>query len=103
MCSFVYLPLPLRFLLSTASGTTMSSEETVEVVIPLVKSITNLTFRNLSFSIPQRPNDPGSGGEDRKHLLRNISGTLKSGRLTAILGPSGAGKSTLLNILSGFR
>ncbi|ETN68006.1 ATP-binding cassette sub-family G member 4 [Anopheles darlingi] len=86
-----------------ASGTTMSSEETVEVVIPLVKSITNLTFRNLSFSVPQRPNDPGSGGEDRKHLLRNISGTLKSGRLTAILGPSGAGKSTLLNILSGFR
>uniref|UniRef100_A0A2M4DMR8 Putative transporter abc superfamily breast cancer resistance protein n=1 Tax=Anopheles darlingi TaxID=43151 RepID=A0A2M4DMR8_ANODA len=103
MCSFVYLPLPLRFLLSTASGTTMSSEETVEVVIPLVKSITNLTFRNLSFSVPQRPNDPGSGGEDRKHLLRNISGTLKSGRLTAILGPSGAGKSTLLDILSGFR
>uniref|UniRef100_A0A182YMF2 ABC transporter domain-containing protein n=1 Tax=Anopheles stephensi TaxID=30069 RepID=A0A182YMF2_ANOST len=66
-------------------------DETVEVVIPLVKTITNLTFRNLSYSVNQQ------------HLLRNISGTLKSGRLTAILGPSGAGKSTLLNILSGFK
>lgn len=74
-----------------SSHRNMSSEETVEVVIPLVKTITNLTFRNLSYSAGQ------------KQLLRNISGTLKSGRLTAILGPSGAGKSTLLNILSGFK
>ncbi|XP_053677632.1 ATP-binding cassette sub-family G member 4-like [Anopheles nili] len=79
----------------------MSSDETVEVVIPLVKTITNLTFRNLSYSVKQRHSGAGSA-EEKKHLLRNISGTFKSGRLTAILGPSGAGKSTLLNILSGF-
>uniref|UniRef100_A0AAG5D9H0 ABC transporter domain-containing protein n=1 Tax=Anopheles atroparvus TaxID=41427 RepID=A0AAG5D9H0_ANOAO len=78
----------------------MSSDDTVEVIIPLVKTITNLTFRNLCYSVAVHHEQEG---DERKHLLRNISGTLKSGRLTAILGPSGAGKSTLLNVLSGFR
>ncbi|EDW77382.2 uncharacterized protein Dwil_GK18117, isoform C [Drosophila willistoni] len=36
-------------------------------------------------------------------ILKQASGTLKSGRLTAILGPSGAGKSTLLNVLAAFK
>ncbi|RWS06663.1 ATP-binding cassette sub-family G member 1-like protein [Dinothrombium tinctorium] len=34
-----------------------------------------------------------------KHILRNVSGSLSAGEMSAILGPSGAGKSTLLNII----
>ncbi|EAT39574.1 AAEL008627-PA, partial [Aedes aegypti] len=73
----------------------MSLDETVEVVIPLVKTITSLSFRNLNYTVNQK----GS----KKQLLKNISGTFRSGRLTAIMGPSGAGKSSLLNALSGFK
>eukprot|EP01064_Diplonema_japonicum_P029718 TRINITY_DN4874_c0_g1_i1.p1 TRINITY_DN4874_c0_g1~~TRINITY_DN4874_c0_g1_i1.p1 ORF type:complete len:686 (+),score=102.72 TRINITY_DN4874_c0_g1_i1:51-2108(+) len=36
-----------------------------------------------------------------KRILKNVSGTINSGRLCAIMGPSGAGKSSLLNILAG--
>jgi ABC-type multidrug transport system ATPase subunit len=39
--------------------------------------------------------------ESNKELLRNISGEVKSGCLTALMGPSGSGKSTLLNVLAG--
>ncbi|XP_055599190.1 ATP-binding cassette sub-family G member 4-like [Uranotaenia lowii] len=73
----------------------MSSEETVEVIIPLVKSITSLTFQQISYKVEQK--------DGTKHLLKNISGTFLSGRLSAIMGPSGAGKSSLLNVISGFR
>ncbi|XP_055598967.1 ATP-binding cassette sub-family G member 4-like isoform X2 [Uranotaenia lowii] len=70
-----------------------------EVVVPLVNSTeknapTVLSFKNLSFSVGQRSKS--------KLLLDNVSGSFRSGRLTAIIGPSGAGKSTLLNVLSGF-
>ncbi|EFX86592.1 ABC protein, subfamily ABCG [Daphnia pulex] len=38
-----------------------------------------------------------------KHILHQISGSFKSGHLTAILGPSGAGKTSLMNILAGLK
>ncbi|KZR97165.1 putative ABC protein, subfamily ABCG, partial [Daphnia magna] len=42
-------------------------------------------------------------GETAKQILRQISGTFNSGKLTAIMGPSGAGKTSLMNILAGLK
>ncbi|KJE96294.1 ATP-binding cassette transporter sub-family G member 2c [Capsaspora owczarzaki ATCC 30864] len=36
-----------------------------------------------------------------KVLLKNVSGVIRPGTLTALMGPSGAGKSTLLDVLAG--
>ena len=36
-----------------------------------------------------------------KTILHDITGTIRGGRLTAIMGPSGSGKSTFLNALLG--
>ena len=36
----------------------------------------------------------------RKYLVKNITGTIMPGSLTAIMGPSGAGKTTLLDLLA---
>lgn len=49
-----------------------------------------LIANNLSFTL-----------KDGKSLLRNISFTVPSGNLVAVIGPSGAGKSTLLRAITG--
>ncbi|KAI8831858.1 P-loop containing nucleoside triphosphate hydrolase protein [Chytridium lagenaria] len=36
-----------------------------------------------------------------RQILKNLTGTIKSGEMVAIMGSSGAGKTTLLNCLSG--
>ncbi|EDS38496.1 ATP-dependent permease PDR11 [Culex quinquefasciatus] len=57
---------------------------------------TCLSFQQISYQVR------GTNGKT-KHLLQDISGSFRSGRLAGIMGPSGAGKSTLLNVLSGFK
>jgi len=37
----------------------------------------------------------------KKKVLNNVTGCLKSGRITAIMGPSGAGKTTFMNVIAG--
>lgn len=46
-----------------------------------------------------------SGGDGKRagktNILNSLSGSVKSGQVTAILGPSGAGKTSLLGCLTG--
>ncbi|XP_046632753.1 ATP-binding cassette sub-family G member 1-like [Daphnia pulicaria] len=55
----------------------------------------DLTFCDLSYCVGK--------GKKLKKILHQISGSFKSGQLTAILGPSGAGKTSLMNILAGLK
>lgn len=55
----------------------------------------DLAFTDLKYTVRQ--------GKNNKTILKDVSGRLRSGELTAIMGPSGAGKSTLLNILTGYK
>ena len=50
----------------------------------------DLQFEDLSLALP-----------DGTKLLHGVTGSLKSGRLCAIMGPSGAGKTTFLFTLCG--
>jgi len=73
-------------------GTKQSGEEsTTLTVLPPVL----ISFRRVCFSVPDRQNPT-----ERKQLLKDVSGWLSPGSLTAILGPSGCGKTTLLTLLA---
>lgn len=68
------------------------------VLLSLQKASTfDIEFTDVAFE-----NKRGFRGPMKK-ILKGVSGTFKSGELSAIMGPSGAGKSTLLNILTGFQ
>lgn len=55
----------------------------------MIKSRNELNLRNLAFSFP-----------GRAPLLKDISLTLKTGRLVSLLGESGSGKSTLMDLMA---
>ena len=52
--------------------------------------MSTLELKNVSYSY-----------EKGKAVLQNISGSLETGKMYAILGPSGSGKTTLLSLLGG--
>lgn len=73
-----------------------------------------VVWRNLTYYHPEGLLSANSKANDKskkrtneknnkiKPTLSNISGSIKSGQMTAIIGPSGAGKTTFLNCLAGF-
>src|SRR3989338_6492607 len=67
------------------------------------KSI-SITFHDIHLrvrrapSIVQRCRGPPPSWQT---LLNHVSGSFKSGKVTAIMGPSGSGKTSLLNSLAG--
>ncbi|CAL7941365.1 unnamed protein product [Xylocopa violacea] len=67
----------------------------VLLALPRAQAI-DINFNDIRYEVKSGLRGP------KKQVLKGVSGTFKSGELTAIMGPSGAGKSTLLNILTGF-
>jgi ABC-type glutathione transport system ATPase component len=52
-------------------------------------------FKNIGFSVEAKDDN---GDKVEKQILQNISATVKSGHVLAIMGPSGAGKTSLINV-----
>ena len=59
----------------------------------LEKIIGNVTFENVDFIYPSRPNVT---------VLKNFSLDIKAGEAAALVGPSGSGKSTIVGLLERF-
>eukprot|EP00730_Choanoeca_flexa_P000896 TRINITY_DN10387_c0_g1_i1.p1 TRINITY_DN10387_c0_g1~~TRINITY_DN10387_c0_g1_i1.p1 ORF type:complete len:634 (+),score=184.48 TRINITY_DN10387_c0_g1_i1:702-2603(+) len=63
-----------------------------------------LEFKNLNVIVATKHAYAGLGRVlETKQILTNVSGTVTSGQLLAIIGPSGSGKSTTLDALAGRR
>ena len=59
-------------------------------VIPREEVRGDITFNNVTFSYPSRPDD--------EPVLRNVSLQFRQGERVGIVGPSGCGKSTILRV-----
>ncbi|ENI01964.1 hypothetical protein COCC4DRAFT_175713 [Bipolaris maydis ATCC 48331] len=57
---------------------------------PDVTANANITFENVAFSYPSRPNVP---------ILQGLGLEFEAGKVTAIVGPSGSGKSTIVGLV----
>ncbi|KAH0872756.1 hypothetical protein HID58_070118, partial [Brassica napus] len=55
------------------------------------RTLMELSFKDLTLTLKS----------NSKHLLRCVTGSMKPGRITAVMGPSGAGKTSLLSALAG--
>jgi len=77
-----------------ATNEIMATEKNLEAKPAAEKGApVDLTFKNLCYGVDMK--------NSHKEILKNISGSFKSGTVTAILGASGGGKTSLLNVLSG--
>ena len=55
-----------------------------------------VTFKDVTYTVTNSQNK-----KEQIDLLKNVTGFLKEGEMTALMGPSGSGKTTLLDLLAG--
>ena len=107
-------PLPLPMLTETIDDDKVPpypslpsiSSEMSESNSPLPEPKFVITFKNISYTFNTPPLTKvgqrllGKQPLKSKTVLNKVSGSIESGRLTALLGPSGSGKSILLDCLA---
>lgn len=80
-----------------------NDDSTEEFDVQRGKGIT-ITFDNVCYSVQLEVGGlPWKKQYREKEILHNISGSVGSGKLLAIMGPTGSGKTSLLHVLSGKR
>ncbi|KAH7071899.1 leptomycin B resistance protein pmd1 [Paraphoma chrysanthemicola] len=87
-------------IIAIAKATSAATElfETIDATVPSTTGLkepqisadADITFENVAFSYPSRPNVPILGGLDLQ---------FEAGKVTAIVGPSGSGKSTVVGLV----
>jgi len=61
----------------------------------------SIEFRDVKVSVPVKGPGRRKTSDQRKLILKGVSGKLQPSRLMALMGSSGAGKTTLLDVLAG--
>src|SRR5690349_3746043 len=64
-----------------------------------------IVYKDLSWTVDVANTDEATKKDKpriQKQVLKNVSGSFRPGKLTAIMGSSGAGKTTLLNVIAGY-
>ncbi|KAL7746683.1 hypothetical protein RI367_007962 [Sorochytrium milnesiophthora] len=83
-----------------ADGDVETGQPNIESSSPLFRAFKRaMGDRNLQMNF--RFEQLGLRLTKEKSILAGVTGTIRSGRLTAIMGPSGAGKTTFMNVLMG--
>lgn len=83
-------------LFNTMNNLKMSTKNLNQVLPIEYPKEFQVVWKDISFSVKLRKNFKYFN----KQILNNLSGSICSGQVSAIMGPSGAGKSTFLETLS---
>ncbi|KAJ3110662.1 hypothetical protein HDU96_006373 [Phlyctochytrium bullatum] len=85
----------------SGAGSGAAAFEDAAKLAPLMECFRRAFDGQSTLRMDFRFRDLGLQLANGKTVLQGVTGTIRSGRMTAIMGPSGAGKTTFMNVLMG--